>query len=258
VNWLTRPLIAMDVETHDKVPPAQAHIVELGFLIMYPDEREPKRWCQLINPGVPIDPGATAVHSITNEDVKEAPLFSQLADNLAKGFTNCDYVGYNINFDLQVMQGEMDRAKVKWSYTNAHLFDPMHLWRVIEPRTLSDAVRRFLDREPTDAHRAIGDAEDALEVGLKLLELFPAKLPKDMKRLHDLAFRKDPLWIDSQGKLIWKGNEACINFGKHQGVALRLVPRSYLEWLAGSDFPTDTKLIIGDCLFGKFPSKSAT
>ena len=110
---LTRPLVSLDVETHAKCNPEQNRIVELGLRVDYPDGREPKRWCSLIDPGVPIT--ASDVHGITDADVAEKPTFAKLAPNLAHGLTYCDFSGYNVRFDLRVLQAEMDRTLVKWS-----------------------------------------------------------------------------------------------------------------------------------------------
>lgn len=248
---LVRPLVSLDVETHAKVTPEQAHICEIGFHIEYPDGRPPKVEGGLIRPPVAIAPDATEVHHITNEDVAQSPLFKDVAMNLARWFSDCDFAGYNVKFDLRVIAAEMARAGVKWSYEKAFLVDGLRLWQVKRPRTLSDAVREFLAREPAEAHRALGDAEDALAVALALAERFD--LPTSVAELHELCFAKDPGFVDQSGKIVWANGQAVINFGKHKGVALQVMSRNYLEWMLGSDFPEDTKTIIRGALNGQAP-----
>lgn len=247
---LSRPLIAIDVETHAKVSPEQARICEIGFHIDYPDGNN-KEWVSYVNPGVSIEDDATTIHHITNEMVVDAPLFKEIAHNLAKGFSNCDFAGYNVRFDLRVIAAEMTRAGVTWSSDGAFLLDGLRLWQVIKPRTLSDAVREFLHREPTEAHRALGDAKDALSVCYALQEHY--KLPNSLEELHKLCFPSNPGFVDQTGKLLWSGGKVVIGFGKHRGVALKDVPRSYLEWIVTSDFPPDTKQIVQDALKGRSP-----
>jgi DNA polymerase-3 subunit epsilon len=250
---LTRPLVALDVETHAKCKPSEGRIVELGMHIEYPDGRPPKVWCVLMNPGVHIT--ADDVHGITDTDVATAKPFSFYAKNLAEGWMDCDFCGYNVRFDLDVIQGEMDRAGVKWNYEGASLLDGLRLWQLAKPRTLSDAVKEFLGREPTTAHRALGDAEDALEVAKALLEKYPA-LPQVVSDCHLLCFPKNPLWVDSRGKVVWcEDGEAHLSFGKNQHLPLRLVPRSYLEWILGGDFSRGVKQIVERALKGDCPKK---
>lgn len=251
---LERPLVALDVETHGKVPPDMARIVELAFHIEYPDGREPKRYNTLVNPGTPILPEATLIHGISTADVKESPTFAKLAQNLAMGFQNCDFCGYNVKFDLTVIQAEMKRAGVQWNYEGAYLLDGLRLWQVAKPRTLSDAVREWLGREPTQAHRALGDAEDALAVSLKLVETVEA-IPRTMHGIHQYCFPKDNNWVDAAGRIIWIGNDACISFGKHRGTPLSRVPKDYLEWMLVSSFPADVIQIAKEALEGVFPTK---
>lgn len=244
---LTRKLIALDVETATKVMAAEdARICEIGFKIIYPDDREPTTYVNYINPGVPIDKQFTdEVHGISDADVANAMKFSQLAPNLAKGFKDCDYCGYNVRFDLRVLAGEMNRAGVPWSVGDAKMVDSMHLWRVGQPRTLSDAVREFLGREPTEAHRALGDASDALEVALAEIERF--NMPLDVEKLHDLCF--DSKAVDPEGKFIRVNNRIVCNFGKHKGIEISKMPRPYLKWMHDAgDFSFEVKALLREAL----------
>jgi DNA polymerase-3 subunit epsilon len=252
---LTRPIIFFDVETHAKVPPEQARICELGFKIIYPDEREPKEWCCLVNPTVPIATDASELHHITNADVQSARPFVDYAKNIASGFRNCDYGGYHIRFDIRVMQAEMKRCGIDWSPGDALLLDAMHLWRVAQPRTLSDAVREFLGREPSDAHRALDDAKDSLDVAEAELLRFPS-LPRTLKELHDLCF--DINNVDPDGKFIWINGQAACNFGKHgqAKTLLRDMPKSYLQWMLNGDFSTEVRNLVRNAIDGKYPVKS--
>jgi len=258
VLTLTRPLIALDVETHANVPPEEARICEIGFYMLFHDERPPKSWVSFVNPDLLIDPEAQAVHGITNEQVSHAPRFKQLAPSLAKGFRECDYCGYNVNYDVRVIRAEMLRAGVPWSLGDARLLDPFRIWRLAEPRTLTDAVRRFLGRDPAQAHRAFEDAKDALDVALAQLEIFQ-QLPRDLQELHDRCFDKERHFVDPDGKFIWtETGEVQINFGKHgrTKTLLKALPRSYLVWMYKGDFSAEVKAIVNDALLGTFPSRS--
>jgi len=251
---LTRPLVALDVETHDKVGTDLARIVELGFHILYPDNRPPKKYVTFVNPEVPISTEVSELHGILDSDVAAAPTFKQLAANLAHGFSNCDFCGYNVKFDLAIIKKEMDRASVRWSYEDAYLLDGLRLWQVVKPRSLSHAVQEWLKREPSEAHRALGDATDALEVATALVDQFDL-LPNTVKELHELCFPKDRNSLDAAGKLVWLAEKPAITFGKHRGKTLDNVPKDYLEWMVGSDFPDDVKLIIKSTLEGNMPTK---
>lgn len=250
---LTRPIIAFDVETNDKCTPEQARIVELGFVQYSPDGKI-KTWSSLVNPEGPINPEATKIHGITDDMVKDAPAFKQIAASLVKGFCNCDYAGYNVKFDLRVLQGEMNRAGIKWGYADAHLVDGLRLWQVAEPRTLTDGVKKFTAGEMTEAHRALGDAQDAWSVIEGILTTY-TKLPHTPKDIHELCFPRDTGWIDDDGKIVWKGDVAVLGFGKWNGTPLSKVDKSYINWMLGSDFPESTKAVLRKALDGEYPVK---
>ncbi|MDE6438014.1 MAG: 3'-5' exonuclease, partial [Muribaculaceae bacterium] len=92
---LTRPLVFFDLETtgtsisHDR-------IVEISIVKLMPDGRVLEK-TRRINPEMPIPAEATAVHHITDEDVKDELTFKQIAKSLLAIFEGCDIAGYNSN-----------------------------------------------------------------------------------------------------------------------------------------------------------------
>ena len=108
---LKRPIIFFDLETTG-VDTARDRIVEISMIKIMPDGEEITRTRRL-NPGMPIPAEATAVHGITDEDVKDAPTFAQVARSLEQFIRGCDFGGFNSNrFDLPVLVEEFLRAGV--------------------------------------------------------------------------------------------------------------------------------------------------
>lgn len=264
---LTRPLIQFDTETTG-TDPENDRIIELGFKIHYPD-KDPVEWGSLIKPGVPIlnsdthhitDAMVNACktcqapqHELTDHEFQPYPTFKQLAPRLAVGFVNCDFCAYNGRFDIRVMQAEFTRAGVPWSSVGAFLLDASAVWRKMKPRTLTDAVEEFLNRKPSDAHRAIGDAQDAYDVLHAQIERF--SLPWDIQKIHEMCFDVDD--VDPDSKFVWKNGVVLCNFGKHKGVELAKVPKSYWSWcVQKGNFPPDAKRIMSDAVAGKYPQRT--
>ena len=62
---------------------------------------------------MPIPPESTAIHGITDEDVKDCPTFKEIAKSLAAQIEGCDLAGYNSNrFDIPLLAEEFLRAGV--------------------------------------------------------------------------------------------------------------------------------------------------
>ena len=99
---LTRPIAFFDLETTG-VNVGTDRIVEISILKVLPDgKREIKT--RRVNPTIPIPPQSTAIHGITDEDVKDEPTFAQMAKALATFLKDCDLAGYNSNkFDIPLL-----------------------------------------------------------------------------------------------------------------------------------------------------------
>src|SRR5215471_3009820 len=102
---LTRPLAFIDLETTG-VNLATDRIVEIAIIKVSPDgTQQVKR--KLINPQMPIPASSSDIHGITDEMVKDAPSFKQVANEMRQFLDNCDLAGYNSNrFDLPLLVEE--------------------------------------------------------------------------------------------------------------------------------------------------------
>lgn len=252
---LQRNLICFDLETTGN-DPKTARIVEIGFVLITPDGTE-RRYQSFINPLMPIPPEATAVHGITDEMVKDAPTWSTHAERMAGGFTDVDLAGFNVKFDIQVFANECARIDLPWEHTGA-VIDGFRLWQVLEPRTLGDAVQKFLMKNHEGAHRADADSAVTWELLQAQIRRLPEE-PASVAALHELLWPKPANAVDAAGKIIWINNVACLGpwSKKHGNKPLNEVPRDYLRWIAENDFPADVKRIVLDARQGLYPTKGA-
>jgi DNA polymerase-3 subunit epsilon len=271
---LARPLIVLDGET-TSLDTNVARFVELGFQI-WEAEGLRAEWRSYINPGIEIPSDATATHGITNAmmsgcrvcgrmeiehgtseacpEFKVIPFFSQIAQKLAKGFTNCDFAGKNVRYDLRILAAEFTRAGVVWTRGDARIIDADRLEHLGDPHTLTNLVRKHLGEDMTaDAHSALGDVRWTTRLIVAQLANY-ASLPRDLDALHALQF---PGMIDLDNR--WRFDEAGVprftNWGKHAGQAMRDVPIDYYDFILREDFSAEAKAIAGRAKLGQFPTR---
>ena len=97
---------------------------------------------------MPIPEKATAIHGISDEDVKDAPSFNEVAKSLARDFEGCDLAGYNsVKFDIPLLAEEFLRAGVDIDLKRRKFVDVQVIFMKMEHRTLSAAYKFFLDKE---------------------------------------------------------------------------------------------------------------
>lgn len=249
-----RPLVSLDLETTGPVVSVD-RIVQLGVLKVYPDGRVTS-WSSYVDPQVPIPAGATQVHKISEAELAGAPTFKDLATKLYVGLDDVDFVGFNVrDFDLPLLAAEFARCGITWDWSKAYVVDAYKLFALRERRTLTAALKFYLNEELTDAHDAFADAAASARVLLAQLETYD-DLPRDVAQLATVCFPRDTAWVDRRGKVVWRGLDACLNFGKWTGTPLRTVPRDYLSWLAEkSDVAPEVKEIARRAAAGVYPQK---
>lgn len=197
----------------------------------------------LVNPGIPIPPGATAIHGITDEMVKDAPFLNMITDEIIGALEGTDILTFNgLKFDMPMLNNEFNRIGYPWDYTRYNHIDAYRIFQKDNPRKLADAHRIYCGEPLNDAHNAKADTEGTAKVFLKQLEN-PA-YPLDMAALQLLLNDNKPM-ADLSGKFYFnEEGQPCIKFGKHKGKTfdqVKIDDASYFTWILEGNFPTDSK-----------------
>jgi len=241
---LKNPLVFFDLETTG-IDIVNDRIVEISYLKVFPNGTEECKTIR-INPEIPIPEGATAVHGISNEDVKDCPAFKEIAKTLAKDIEGCDLAGYNSNrFDIPLLAEEFLRAGTDIDLKKRKFVDVQTIFHKMEQRTLSAAYKFYCDKELVGAHGAEADTKATYEVLKSQLDRYP-DLKNDINHLSDFSsFTKN---ADFAGRIVYddKGVE-YINFGKYKGRKVADVLKEdigYYGWIMNSNFALDTKRVL--------------
>src|SRR5674476_1097515 len=92
---LERPLVFIDLETTG-VNLAIDRVIEIAIVKIFPDKTKQVKH-KIVNPQIPIPKSASDIHGITDEHVKDAPTFKEVANELKQFIDNADLSGYNLS-----------------------------------------------------------------------------------------------------------------------------------------------------------------
>lgn len=241
---LKRPIVFFDLETTG-VDTAKDRIVEVSMIKIMPDGEEIVR-TRRINPQMHIPEQATAIHGITDDDVKDCPTFAQVAKSMAQFIDGCDFGGFNSNrFDLPMLVEEFLRAGVDVDFRRRRFVDVQNIFHKMEQRTLVAAYKFYCDKNLEEAHSAEADTRATYEVLMAQLDRYP-ELQNDVAALADFSERGQT--ADFAGRIGYNDKqEEVFNFGKYKGRRVEDVFReepSYYSWMMNGDFPLYTKKVI--------------
>ncbi|MDR1720672.1 MAG: 3'-5' exonuclease [Dysgonamonadaceae bacterium] len=238
---LKNPLIFFDLETTG-INITSDRIVEISYLKIYPNGKEESK-TRRINPEMPIPPQATAIHGISDEDVKDCPPFRSIAKSLAAHLKGCDLAGYNSNrFDIPMLAEEFLRAEVDIDLMKQKFVDVQTIFHKKEQRTLSAAYKFYCDKALDDAHSAEADTKATYEILKAQLDRYP-DLENNIEFLSEYSAYNNN--VDFAGRLIYnEKKEEVINFGKYKGRLAEEVLKAdpgYYSWIIQGDFSLHTK-----------------
>ncbi len=237
---LKKPLAFIDLETTG-INLGTDRIVEIAIVKLLPDgTRNVKR--KLLNPGVPIPKASSDVHGITDEMLKDAPTFKQVAQELKQMLDGCDFAGYNSNrFDIPLLMEEFLRAEVEFDMKNRRLLDVQNIFHKMEPRTLSAAYKFYCNKILEGAHGAEVDASATHEILEAQLEKYP-ELGNNIDSI--LKVMGEDQVVDFARRFVMDNGIEVFNFGKFKGRPVADVLKSepqYYDWMMKGDFPQHTK-----------------
>ena len=241
---LKNPVIFFDLETTG-VNITTDRIVEISYLKVYPNGNEMSRTMR-INPEMHIPEQASAVHGIYDDDVKDCPIFKQVAKEVANDFEGADIAGFNSNrFDVPLLAEEFLRAGVDLDMTRRKFIDVQVIFHKMEQRTLSAAVKFYCGKELEGAHSADADTRATYEVLQAQLDRYP-ELQNDIAWLSEFSSHTNN--VDFAGRIVYndKGIEV-FNFGKYKSIPVVEVLRrdpGYYGWIMQGDFSLNTKQVL--------------
>jgi DNA polymerase III subunit epsilon len=237
---LVKPLAIIDLECTG-MNLSTDRIVEIAIVKIMPDARKlVKR--KLLNPEVSIPPSQTDIHGISDEMVKDAPTFRQVANEIRQFIDISDLAGYNSNrFDIPMLVEEFLRASLDFDFRNRKLIDVQKIFHMMEQRTLSAAYKFYCNATLEKAHSAEVDANATWEV-----------LQSQVNRYPQLGLTVDSILkcigeentVDFARRMVMENGREIFNFGKHKGRVVTDVLKAepqYYDWMMKGDFPLHTK-----------------
>lgn len=270
---LTRPLIIFDLETTG-LDLSKDSIIQISYIKAGLDGSEVSRNI-FINPGRPIPALIQELTSITDEMVKTAPKFKDIAKELEREFAGCDFAGYNSNkFDIPMLAEEFLRSGIDFDFSKVRLIDASVIFRKMERRNLAAAYKFYCGRKLEDdfqAHLADQDTMATWKVLQAELDMYAPgkqeeedrKLENDMDVIAEFC-KPDSPNVDFAGRIAWgtvkgpdgkpllnpDGSERQVevfNFGKYKDIPVAEVLRrdpGYYSWILSNDFTLNTKQIL--------------
>lgn len=164
--------VVVDLEaTGAKMPPNR--VIELGaYRVSH--GRIVDNFLTLVNPEIPIPRFVISLTGITNEMVKEAPVFADVAPRWLEFVNDAVLIAHNAPFDTSFLNHEISRVYPGHRMINSHLctvrlsrrvFPGLHNYRL-------DTIADHFSIPISHRHRAGSDALATAEVFLHLLSRF--------------------------------------------------------------------------------------
>ncbi len=237
---LARPIVFIDLETTG-INIATDRVIEIAIVKIMPDHTKLIKH-KLINPQMPIPKGSTEIHGITDDKVKNAPAFKDVANELKQFIDNSDLSGYNSNrFDIPLLMEEFLRAGIELDMSNRRMLDVQTIFHMMEKRTLEAAYKFYCAKDLVDAHSAEADAAATWEILEAQLEKY-SNLGNTVDTV--LQFTGEEKYVDFARRFVLEKDVEVFNFGKHKGRSVAEVLKAepqYYDWMMRGDFPLHTK-----------------
>ena len=198
---------------------AGAQVVEVALLEIDADLNPVRRASSLIDPGIPIEPGASAINGIFDDDVKGMP---SIVDWMQEHWPQEDavtFIAHNAPFDLRflsphipLLSGSLCTLALARKFVHGSLNHKLG--------TLAD----YMQLERGEAHRASGDVVTTRSLLTKLLDLSGRTLPQACAA----SVKPQVLQV--------------MPFGMHKGKPVGQIPKGYWLWLdEKTDLPEDVR-----------------
>jgi DNA polymerase-3 subunit epsilon len=169
-------LIVLDTETTGLDVDSGHKIIEIGCIEIIDRNITDNSFHKYINPQRLIDEKAYEVHGISNEDLKDKPIFDDIIDEFALYISDSPLIIHNAPFDLgflksEYVQSNHDEASLE---NSREIIDTLKIARKASPgkRNTLDALcsRYSVDNTDRSLHGALLDAQLLANVYLRMTQ----------------------------------------------------------------------------------------
>lgn len=163
--------IALDTETTGLKPEEGHRVVELGCIELVNHVPTGRTFHYFLDPGRPMDPGATRVSGITDDMLVGKPVFADVAQAFLDFIADAPLVIHNAGFDMAFLNMELRRAGME-ELPFERAIDTVLIARRKypgAPASLDALCKRFeIDLSERTTHGALLDAGLLAQVYLEL------------------------------------------------------------------------------------------
>jgi DNA polymerase-3 subunit epsilon len=163
--------VLFDTETTGLDPLTGDRVIEIAALELMGDLPTGASFHRLIHPQRDIPEGATRIHGITIERLRDAPRFEEIAAEMLAFFGDGQLVAHNAPFDFGFLDAELSRAGLP-ALDRGRMLDTLVLAKRHfpgMPASLDALCRRFgIDLSERSSHNALLDCRLLAEVYVEL------------------------------------------------------------------------------------------
>lgn len=167
---MTREIV-IDTETTGLNPLTGDRVVEIGGVELFNHIPTGRHFHKYINPQRQMDADAFNVHGLSDEFLRDKPLFRDVADEMIAFFGDATLIAHNAPFDVQFLNFELEKAG-RPSIKNT-IIDTVAVARDKHPgaRVSLDALCKHygIDNSRRTLHGALLDSEILADVYLELI-----------------------------------------------------------------------------------------
>ncbi|KND59115.1 DNA polymerase III epsilon subunit [Candidatus Burkholderia verschuerenii] len=152
----SEPIVFVDLETTGGTFGVD-RITEIGIVEVGPNGMS--QWTSLVNPGKPIPSFIQQLTGITNEMVRNAPSFEELATGLLDRMRGRLFIAHNAHFDHSFLKSEFKRIGLRFA---PDVLCTVQLSRAVYPGESRHGLDALVERHalvPSARHRALADAD---------------------------------------------------------------------------------------------------
>jgi DNA polymerase-3 subunit epsilon len=167
--------VILDTETTGLLTTEGHRIIEIGCFELVNRKLTGQSYHQYTNPQREIDPNAIAVHGITNEFLKDKPLFADIAEEFMAFINGAELIIHNAPFDIGFINYELSLLPNKpWKIVTDHcrVIDTLALARQMhagQRNNLDALCRRYnVDNSQRELHGALIDVNLLTQVYLAM------------------------------------------------------------------------------------------